>query len=77
MLSLRDVDNSSMVADDSVCELATRVEKLMNLMERRDAEYVKRMDRIENSLETVSKITGSLSIDKEEMKMPMMMEIVP
>lgn len=59
-----------MADDDRVKELASHMEKLVDLLERRDTEQGKRMERLETSLENLVRIMNSSSPSIERMKMP-------
>lgn len=59
-----------MADDDRVTEMSSQMEKLVTLLERRETDHGRRMDRIENTLEAVTKAMNSFSSSMEKMKMP-------
>lgn len=59
-----------MADDDRVKELAAHMEKLVGLLEKRDAEQGKRMERLETCLETLARSMSSNTPGQERMKLP-------
>lgn len=59
-----------MAEDDRVKELPTHMEKLVDLLERRNAEQGKRMDRLETVLETMARSMTTPAPSLEKMKSP-------
>lgn len=59
-----------MAEDDRVKELVTHMEKLVDLLERRDTEHGKRMERLEISLENLARNFTVTSSGAEKMNLP-------